>query len=101
MIKFLSLNFSDASSSMLKNLLAGALVALAYFSYKFFLLEHPVPKIDHDAFWGRVQPQPDDPAVRPFRIEVPESVSVHRNKFIIFVRFIISICLENCAAKQH
>jgi hypothetical protein len=62
---------------MLKKVLLSALVALvAVFAYKFYIYEHPVPEVDKEAFWGRVQPGPDDPTVRPFKIEVPESVSV-------------------------
>jgi hypothetical protein len=64
---------------MLKKVLLSALVALlAIFSYKIFLYEHPVPDVDKEAFWGRVQPMPDDPTVRPFKIEVPESVSMQK-----------------------
>lgn len=62
---------------MLKKIFLAVLVVfVAHFSYKFFLYEQPVPEINHDAFWGPGQPGvPDEPAVIPFKIDVPESVS--------------------------
>jgi len=62
--------------TMLKNVIFAVLLGLgANLVYKVFIYEYPVPIIAKDAYWGPGQPRPDDPSIKPFKVNVPESVS--------------------------
>ncbi|CAB3383154.1 Hypothetical predicted protein [Cloeon dipterum] len=59
---------------MLKKIIVAVLLAVvAHFAYKLFIFEQPVPEVDKNAYWGAGDPKPDDPAIKPFKINVPDS----------------------------
>ncbi|CAB3383149.1 Hypothetical predicted protein [Cloeon dipterum] len=49
------------------------LVFVTNLVYKIFIYEQPVPKVDKHAYWGAGEPKSDDPVIKPFKIQVPES----------------------------
>ena len=50
------------------------LVFFANLVYKIFIYEQPVPKVDKHAYWGAGEPKSDNPVIKPFKINVPDSV---------------------------